>query len=260
MTRLTGAQTNDDLRLLKDWLCANRLSLNVDKTKYMLMTKRNDDRDLDIYFNDRLINRVEQHKFLGIIIDSKLKFDKQINNLSVKLSRTVGIMRRLHYYIPDHVLRNLFYSLFYSHLVYAITVYGSSCPTALDRIDRLTNTAIRLMSHHEDHNVRDIYSMYKIMNFDNTYKYCSSVKMYQILKQGTHVYFLNLIENEHVDHAHGTRFTENNNLILPFYNKTKTQRSFLYKGISNWNCLPTEIRNINNIVKFKKVLKQYFTC
>ena len=222
------------------------------------MTKRTEDRDLNIYFKDIRIDRVSNHKFLGVIIDNKLKFDKQINDVANKLSRTIGVIKRISFAIPDNIKNNLFFSLFYSNLIYSITVWGSACPTLLNRITTLTNNAIGLMSHQQSHSIQNLCLNNRILSFHNSYRYFICIKMFEILKCNKHVYFLNFINNEQVDHAHHTRFLSNSNLVLPLYNRSKTQRSFVYRGITFWNALPAYIRNINNILLFKKTIKDYF--
>ena len=59
-------------------------------------------------------------------------------------------------------------------------------------------------------------------------------------------------------HGHATRSTSLQLTNLPFYRLNKCQRSFLYLGISLWNKIPIDIRNIpGDIRKFKKSLRTY---
>ena len=83
------------------------------------------------------------------------------------------------------------------------------------------------------------------------------MKMYEIVKLNRHQYFINVIEIEQPYHAHNTRFIANNSLILPLYTCTRSQRSFIYRGISNWNAIPFNIRNINSTYKFRRAIKNY---
>ena len=64
---------NDDLEKIREWLCCNKLSLNVLKTHYMIFAPRNKIVvDVNIQINCVSIERVCCSKFLGVIIDSKL--------------------------------------------------------------------------------------------------------------------------------------------------------------------------------------------
>ena len=82
--------------------------------------------------------------------------------------------------------------------------------------------------------------------------------MYRIMKTDSHKFFSDKISAFQTDHGHATRSTSLQLINLPFYRLNKCQRSFLYVGLSLWNKLPINIRNIpNNIRNFKKTLRNY---
>ena len=84
---------NDDLEKIREWLCCNKLSLNVLKTHYMIFAPRNKIVfDVDIQINCVCIERVYCSKFLGVIIDSKLSLNNHIDYTCYKLSKCVGIL------------------------------------------------------------------------------------------------------------------------------------------------------------------------
>ena len=75
---------NVQLNKLNCWLRANKLSLNVAKTEFMiigsrqrLLTQNND--DIHVYIDDKEINRVNHTKSLGLIIDDTLSWSEHIN-------------------------------------------------------------------------------------------------------------------------------------------------------------------------------------
>ena len=57
-------------------------------------------------------------------------------------------------------------------------------------------------------------------------------------------------------HSHNTR--QNQHLSVPRYNLTKSQSSFLYNSIHEWNSIPSEIKNCDSLKTFKKELKGYY--
>ena len=67
-------------------------------------------------------------------------------HLSVKLSRIVGIMYQLRPFVNTIVMKNIYYALFYSHVVYVIEVWGSGCESTLTKIITLQKRVIRLMA------------------------------------------------------------------------------------------------------------------
>ena len=67
---------NRDLESLNNWLLANKLFLNIDKTKYMIIHNRGRPPDLNLNIGGAQVNRCTVHKFLGVCIDEQLNFKK----------------------------------------------------------------------------------------------------------------------------------------------------------------------------------------
>ena len=245
---------NEELERLNQWLSANRLCLNVNKTTYMIVSDRAMIGDLDLSVGGGAINRVLSHRFLGVVIDERLRFCDHINLICGKISRSIGIMRRLGTLVPARVIRSLFYSFVYSYASYAITAWGSASSSSLLRIKSLVNRAIKMLAP-DCGDVTIVCTEQSVLNFNMAYEFFTLVKMYNVLVQGGHKYFYDRIFTHQVDHSHSTRFQSNGNLVLPLYCKTKCQASFLYRGMKLWNDLPLEIRSISSVNKFKKTLK-----
>ena len=76
---------NKELMKLYEWLCINRLSLNISKTNFVVFHAKNKPKSpVTILINNKAIDEVEEVKYLGIIIDSKMTFKSQINELKKK--------------------------------------------------------------------------------------------------------------------------------------------------------------------------------
>jgi hypothetical protein len=252
--KLMELVANEQLRKVDQWLCVNRLSLNIKKTTYMIFANKNIS-NIDISIRTNTINRVNKHKFLGVIIDEKLKFSEQINMVASKVSRSLGVLRRIQNLVPSHIIRNLFFSLIYSHITYAITVWGSGNTAELNRLRRLINNAIKLLPAPPNLNVAEISKLNFILDFDNSYRYFVLVKMFKIIVYNSHSYFSEKIAADQVNHRHATRFKARGNLTLPLLTKSKSQRSFLYRGLNMWNEITEDLRDINDVIVFKKCLK-----
>ena len=84
---------NDGLSSIQQWLCSNKLSLNVMKTHYMIFTSKNKViPDIDVKICDVCIERVFVTKFLGVLIDSQLNWKKHIEFTCTKLSKFIGVL------------------------------------------------------------------------------------------------------------------------------------------------------------------------
>ena len=86
-----------------------------------------------IKINKKSINEKETIKYLGVLVDSSLSWKHQISNLNKKISRSIGIMYKLRPFLTLNVMNNVYYSLVYSHIIYAIVVWGSAFKPSLIR-------------------------------------------------------------------------------------------------------------------------------
>ena len=117
---------NIELSKISEWLSSNKLSLNIKKTKFMFFhTPQRRVNYPVLKLNDVNIERVSQFNFLGVVINSTLKWDKHIAHISLKISRATGVIFRLRRIYPREILLTLYNTLILPHLSYCILVWGS---------------------------------------------------------------------------------------------------------------------------------------
>ena len=72
------------------------------------------------------LSRVQKAKFPGVIIDEKLNFKEHVNCIQKKISPSTGAIYRIKDYLLIDILIKLYYAMIYSHMNYAVTVWGAS--------------------------------------------------------------------------------------------------------------------------------------
>ena len=103
-TNLTN-KCNVILKRFLHWTISDRLSINYDKTFYLIITNQNTTTQLDsITLNGYPLEMKTEGKFLGIILDNKLKFNTRIKYICNKVSKTIGIIYRLKDLLPRQCL------------------------------------------------------------------------------------------------------------------------------------------------------------
>ena len=127
---------NLELKQLNLWLNVNRLALNLNKTHFVIFhsAKKTINHRVTLKIKRKALNEKDYVKYLGVTIDSHLNWKHHIINVSKKISRSIGIMYKLRQFMNTNMLKNIYYSLIYSHIVYAIQVWGSANDTELDKI------------------------------------------------------------------------------------------------------------------------------
>ena len=237
-----------ELGKVSEWLRANRLSLNIDKTSFILFTHAHIERNyVSVSVGNHIIDQVNDIRFLGIQLDSRLNFNEQVNKLCKKLARVVGMMRKLRNLVPPHVTKSIYYSLFQSLLSYCIVIFGGCGKTNRDKLSKIVDRAQSLL--HE--------SVQLPMSYDNLYLYHLLTQFHKYLTGPISSRFQNRI-NDHIPrHTYPTRHITNSNLMLPSVNKTTSKNQFFFNAIKHWNKLPGDIKLINERDKFKKTLKSW---
>ena len=107
---------NRELRKVRKWLEANRLSLNIAKINYVIFhspAKRIDE-FIQIKLGRKPIKHVHHIKYLGVLVDSTLSWKPHVTELSKKLAKSVGIFFKIRHYVTLETLKFLYYSLFQS--------------------------------------------------------------------------------------------------------------------------------------------------
>ena len=134
---------NKDLQKVHVWLRANKLTLNVSKTKYMLMGTRQKISSIPsepvIKINSENILRVNKYKSLGVTLDETLSWDKHIAEIFKKVSKGLGALKRIRPYVPQSTLVTVYNTIILPYFDYCSTVWGSIGKCLGDRLQKLQN-------------------------------------------------------------------------------------------------------------------------
>ena len=123
---VTDDLLNYEMSKICDWLGANKLALNAPETKFMVFHTINKH---VIYpklnVDGNTIERVTNFNFLGFTLTSTLSWKQHINKISLKISKSIGVLYRLRDIYPRAVLQNLYNALIIPQFNYCILCWGS---------------------------------------------------------------------------------------------------------------------------------------
>jgi len=97
---------NRELSDIAAWFCANKLTLNLDKTNFILFRsnrKLPPNEKPCLLVGDIPITQVESTKFLGIEVDQHLTWKKHINYIASKIAKNIGIIARTAFLLPASI-------------------------------------------------------------------------------------------------------------------------------------------------------------
>lgn len=260
--------TQQTLHNTMKWLHKNGLILNLKKTKYIIFNKGSIPNDTKITghshncpsanSNHQIcgcpeIERVSEFKYLGLIIDEKLKFKSHIHHVCQKAQAGLAILYRLKKLASVKLKRSLYFALIQSHVEYMLAIYGGSLKTNLEPIKRLQKKAIRLVrgapwfAH-----TKPIFEKLGILKLEHLY--------------AKNVLFTNYAKTNQLQrptHDHHTRYRQQGFLSPQVIKKTKYTADPILNYHKIFNQLPTKQKDIlmNSLVLrpnyIKKEIKLY---
>ena len=159
---------NQELDKIYNWFCINKLSINPDKIKFMIF--KNKQRNTSNMFvptlklNNKILERVHDFLYLGIFLDEDMTWNSHINYMANKISKNIGILKRLKHTLPKNILKTLYDTLIHSHLNYGTLLWGFN----IDRLKKLQKQAIRVItdSYYLEH-TNGLFKILKILKLED---------------------------------------------------------------------------------------------
>ena len=135
-----------DLTTLVDWFKANKLTLNMSKTVYMLFkNKENGTTDHIIIDNEKIVES-ENTKFLGLWMDKNLNWKKHTSILINKIKRNTTLIRNTKTIFSKETLKLVYYAHIHSHIAYGLNVWGGMVTKeVINKIQKIQNYCLAMM-------------------------------------------------------------------------------------------------------------------
>jgi len=140
---------------INNWFQSNILTMNCNKTHFMqFLTKKQNERKIQIIAPNSINNNINSTKFLGLIIDNSLSWKDHIAALTSTLNKACYAIRSIKLFLSVDILRRIYFSYVHSVVSYGIIFWGNSHhSTSIFKIKKriirsITNTGSRDSGHH----------------------------------------------------------------------------------------------------------------
>ena len=248
---------NSELNKVNTWLCSNKLSLNVEKSNFVLFhpIQRKISSNFVLTINNNNISRCMFVKYLGILIDSNLSWKSHIDSICKKIKRSIGMLSKLRYYVPLKILVNLYYTLIYPFLTYGLIVWGNTYSTALQPLFILQKKAMRIVtfSKYCDHS-SPLFKRLKIIKLYDLITLHVSCFMYKYYHKLLPPVFNDFFIDVHAVHNYNTRLSSKKSYYLPKARTNYGLFNIRFLGTKTWNNIDETVK-LFSFHKFKKRLK-----
>ena len=141
---------NKELENVSRWFKSNKLSLNVDKTKWLLYHPLSKRQFLpqslpNLLIENICIKREYVTKFLGVFIDENLSWKQHIDIVSSKISKSIGILYKSRDVLSKQCLKQLYFSFIHNYVNYANIAWTSTSKSKLERLYRCQKYTARVI-------------------------------------------------------------------------------------------------------------------
>ena len=243
------------------------MALNPNKTKCMIISSKGKIKqagDLKLSIGEHIIENVTVQKVLGVYVDNTLSWNVQISKVCSKLNSKIALLKRTIFYLSDEMKLMFYNGYIMPDFDYCCTIWGKNIRSngALTKISKIQKRAARIILNSSvSRNLCTNCLLNKLqwLSFENRCRYHTGVLVYKAKFNQAPKYLSDLIiltQNEN----YSLRSMTQEHLALPRPRTNYLKDTFGYKGASEWNSIPHDIRQSKSINSFKRSLKDYLCC
>ena len=237
---------NQELSHVSSWFNANKLTVHPDKSKFIIFHPRRkqiNPSELNILINNTPIARVQEHKFLGIIIHENLSWKPHITSICDKVAKVIGILSKSRRYLPSVTLKTLYNSLFLPYINYCNLIWASTYASYLEPLYLLQTKAIRIITFYppRTRSKPPLFSKLNILSLHSLYNRLLPVSLSSLLH----------FNCDFCDYLTRSRFNLHKMSL-------RYQFAISSQAPAIWNDIPLTVRDSLTSTNFKKKLKLHF--
>jgi hypothetical protein len=252
-------KANEDMNTLKLWFDKNLLSLNAKKS-YCIPFSINKLKILPNFqitiHNKRCIKTTCEHectdinitteiKYLGIYIDQNMKWVKQISELVKRVRKCIYIFIRLRNILQTNNLKMVYYAIIHSLLQYGIIGWGGTYKNIINPLKIVQKLIIKVIMKKPP--MYPTISLFTIFNVPTLEVIHKRIIITEIFKEKIQQKLKTNIS---------ARYPYD--ILTPRCNTKALQNNYHYLGVKYYNALPSDMKKITEINKFKEQLKKYY--
>lgn len=230
---------NKYLSKVAKWLTINKLSLNLSKTVYITYGSYRDSvpETLDIKIGNSTIKREESYKYLGLLFDCNMKWDRHVNYIIKKTRYLIFIFAKIKNRMDSKTLMMIYYAFFQSIVNYGIIAWGGAYNNHLNLIQGIQNKLLKIINKNQ---------------FQIQYTPLTVRQLFQL--EAVMYHYPNLRNS----YNKSTSNTRNKTIQLPKIGKTVSKKNSYFVAINVFNSLTNDLKTLSTTkVTIKKRLKNF---
>jgi hypothetical protein len=265
-------KANLELQKMAAWFRANKMAVNVSKTKYIIFKPRGKRIDLNngegVVFNNNDLNanvvdpdkifaldRIyddnpnvndRSFKLLGVLLDENLSFNAHCDYVCNKLAKANFIINKVKNILPKSALKTLYYALFHPHLLYCLPIYSCTSTQNINRLKLMQKKVIRAVCNaNYNAHTEPLFVQLNILNVDKLITFTKGMLTHAIV----HKYGPPALHDQwEFNHQRNNfQLRNDNDMYIPRAMTDYVKRMPYFSLAINWNNLPAEKMYPNHI-------------
>ena len=249
----------EDISAVEKWSDENFLTLNPQKCKYMVISRKRaptaPDHQAPLLLHNLVLSRVCTFKYLGVLLAEDLAWTPHVHAVCSKARQVLGLLyRRFYNYSNVDTLVQLYVSMVRPHLEYACPVWAPHTAKDIQELERVQRFAGRMATHNWNSSYSELQS---IVNLPTLERRRLELKLGHLFKIVHNLCFFpnNIIRfRELTQTVSSTRSVHSLCLEQPFAHTNSFYYSFVPHATSIWNSLPQELVTAPSLQVFKSNL------
>ena len=225
--------------------------VNLDKFQSMIISSKKDPSKSVLNINGVELTMESSVKLLGIEIDNKLNFEKQISNICQKASNQLNAICRLQTFMGHKEKEAMINAFEHSNFNYGSLIWHFSSKKSQNKIKKIHERSLKFLSNDYVSSSTELLEKSTSVSMETKRFRRIIYKIFKTLNN------LNPVFMKDIFHYSPNLTHKKHNLYIHTQNTRFENKSLRAFGVNIWNTLPEHIKSTTSLLEFKKFIKTW---
>ena len=241
-----------------EWFGINYMKLNVDKCHLIIGGHKEESVTAHIGGYD--IRETQSEKLLGIQIDNELSFSEHVSELCKKAGKKLNALSRLCKVLSFKKRKSLVKAYFESQFKYCPLVWMCCNRTLNNKMNALHYRSLQIVYKDYESSFEDLLECDKSCTVHNKNIQTLAIEMYRSMHNLSPIFMNEVFMERILDVNNVSSNTRSKSSFYNYANPRSTRyglETLRHIGPRIWNMIPSEIKDLSTLEKFKSEIKQW---
>ena len=236
-----------------EWFTKNYMGSNADKFQAIILGK-SPPIDASFCIQGHIINTSRSIKTLGVTFDDKLKFNEHIAGICKRASAQINALKRISKFLNTSGRMNIYKSFIHSNFSYCPLTWMFCGKKNIQKLEKLQERGLRFVFSDHTSTYEALLLKANLLSLSMNRLKLLGIEVYKCVNKLNPEYLNSMFKQRTISYD----FRDPLKLELSKFRTTSFgYKSFSYYGAKLWNSLPTEIKNVDSLSKFKENISRW---